>query len=165
MKPYPLRQRSTHLCAIIYRLHGSTSFTALYMAQHIFWNFFFLPGSRLRPETQLKSVAHCSVEAISFFFGIIDLSLSLFFLLLFALYFWKELWPTYVLFTIDLVHEEVSAGFLVQNWILRAFFGCSLLWKIPSIFTHEWRKKSTVFCLFWYVLPMLFSFMRCWLYC
>lgn len=41
MKPYPLRQRSTHLCAIIYRLRGNTSFTALYMAQHIFWNFFF----------------------------------------------------------------------------------------------------------------------------
>lgn len=80
MKPYPLRQRSTHLCAIIYRLRGNTSFTALYMAQHIFWNFFFfLPGSRLHAETQFKSVAHCSVEAISFFFfGILDLSLFFF---------------------------------------------------------------------------------------
>lgn len=164
MKPYPLRQRSTHLCAIIYRLRGNTSFTALYMAQHIFWNFFFffqVHACTLKRSSRALRIA--PLKQFLFFFGILDL--SLFFLLLFALYFWKELWPTYILFTIDLVHEEVSAGFLVQNWILRAFFGCSLLWKIPSIFTHEWRKESTVFCLFWYVLPMLFSFMRCWLYC
>lgn len=87
MKPYPLRQRSTHLCAIIYRLRGNTSFTALYMAQHIFWNFFFfLPGSSLHAETQFKSVAHCSVEAISFFFGILDLSLFFFYCCLLCIF-------------------------------------------------------------------------------
>lgn len=79
MKPYPLRQRSTHLCAIIYRLRGNTSFTALYMAQHIFWNFFFF-SSRLKLARWNAVQERCALLRWSnFFFFWHSWSLSFFF--------------------------------------------------------------------------------------
>ena len=78
MKPYPLRQRSTHLCAIIYRLRGNTSFTALYMAQHIFWNFFFF-SSRLKLARWNAVQERCALLRWSNFFFFLAFLISLFF--------------------------------------------------------------------------------------